>query len=149
MKRVLLTGIDGFIGHHIAEGILKQTDWKVIGLSKIDTASTLHRLQDIEFWSQKYAGRVEFVFHDLRAPINPYVANRIGPVNYILHLAASTHVDRSIECPMEFVQDNVLRQRALLIKNGIGTSLVIPMRHPRLEEKSSRTVTTTRTDFPS
>ena len=108
MKRVLLTGIDGFIGHHIAEGILKNTDWKVIGLSKIDTASTLHRLQDIEFWSAKYAGRVEFVYHDLRAPLNPYVANRIGPVNYILHLAASTHVDRSIEYPMEFVQDNVV-----------------------------------------
>ncbi|MEK7563703.1 MAG: GDP-mannose 4,6-dehydratase [Patescibacteria group bacterium] len=108
MKRVLLTGIDGFIGHHIAEGILKNTDWKVIGLSKIDTASTLHRLQDIEFWSAKYAGRVEFVYHDLRAPLNPYVSNRIGPVNYILHLAASTHVDRSIEYPMEFVQDNVV-----------------------------------------
>lgn len=108
MKRVLLTGIDGFIGHHIAEGILKNTDWQLVGLSKIDTASTLHRLQDIDFWGQKYAGRVEFVYHDLRAPINAYVANRIGHIDYILHLAASTHVDRSIECPMEFVQDNVV-----------------------------------------
>ncbi|MFH0770844.1 MAG: GDP-mannose 4,6-dehydratase [Candidatus Peregrinibacteria bacterium] len=108
MKRVLLTGIDGFIGHHLAEGILKNTDWKVVGLSKIDTASTLHRLSDIDLWSRQFAGRVEFVYHDLRAPINAYVSNRIGPVNYILHLAASTHVDRSIECPMEFVQDNVV-----------------------------------------
>lgn len=108
MKRVLLTGIDGFIGHHIAEGILKTTDWKLIGLSKIDSASTLHRLADMDMWSGKFAGRVEFIYHDLRAPINPYIANRIGPVNYILHLAASTHVDRSIECPMEFVQDNVV-----------------------------------------
>lgn len=108
MKRVLLTGIDGFIGHHVAEGILKKTDWKIVGMSKIDSASTLHRLSDIEGWSEKYAHRVEFVHHDLRAPINPYVANRIGPVNYILHLAASTHVDRSIEAPMEFVLDNVV-----------------------------------------
>jgi dTDP-glucose 4,6-dehydratase len=114
MKRVLLTGIDGFIGHHVAEGILKNTDWKIVGLSKIDTASTLHRLQDIDFWSQKFAGRVEFVYHDLRAPINAYVSNRLGPVHYILHLAASTHVDRSIDCPMEFVMDNVVGTGNLL-----------------------------------
>jgi dTDP-glucose 4,6-dehydratase len=108
MKRVLLTGIDGFIGHHVAEGILKNTDWKIVGMSKIDSASTLHRLSDIEGWSEKFAHRVEFIHHDFRSPVNPYVANRIGPVNYILHLAASTHVDRSIEAPMEFVLDNVV-----------------------------------------
>lgn len=114
MKRVLLTGIDGFIGHHVAEGILKNTDWKLVGLSKIDSASTLHRLADIERWNQEFAGRVEFVYHDLRAPINAYASNRIGPVNYILHLAASTHVDRSIEYPMEFVLDNVVGTGNLL-----------------------------------
>jgi dTDP-glucose 4,6-dehydratase len=108
MKRALLTGIDGFIGHHFAEGILKNTDWKLVGLSKIDSASTLHRLTDIDLWAREFSDRVEFVYHDLRAPINPYICNRIGPVNYIFHLAASTHVDRSIECPMEFVQDNVV-----------------------------------------
>jgi dTDP-glucose 4,6-dehydratase len=108
MKRVLITGIDGFIGHHVAEGIMKNTDWTVVGLSKIDSASTLHRLTDMEDWNTKYAGRFRFIHHDLRSPINPYIANRIGPVNYILHLAAATHVDRSIEAPMEFVMDNVV-----------------------------------------
>ena len=107
MKRVLLTGIDGFIGHHLAEGILKNTDWKVVGLSKIDCASTLHRLTDMDRWKD-FAGRIEFIYHDLRSPVNAYVANHIGPVNYIFHLAANTHVDRSIEYPMEFVQDNVV-----------------------------------------
>ena len=108
MKRVLLTGADGFIGHHIVEAIMKNTDWHIVGLSKIDSASTIHRLADIEDWQEKYKDRFQFVFHDLRSSINHYVANRIGPVNYILHLAASTHVDRSIDCPMEFVQDNVV-----------------------------------------
>jgi len=51
---------------------------------------------------------MSFVFHDLRAPINGYVAHRLGEVDHVLHLAASTHVDRSITCPMEFVQDNVV-----------------------------------------
>jgi len=108
MKRILLTGVDGFIGHHVAEGILKNTDWTIVGLSKIDAASTLHRLMDIEQWTTKYRDRFRFIYHDLRSPINPYVANRIGPINYILHLAASTHVDRSIDVPMEFVMDNVV-----------------------------------------
>lgn len=108
MKRVLITGIDGFIGHHLAEAILKNTDWKIVGLSKIDASSTLHRLSDMEDWANQFHDRFEFVYHDLRAPINHYVANRIGPINYIFHLAANTHVDRSIEVPMEFVLDNVV-----------------------------------------
>ncbi|MBT3293309.1 NAD-dependent epimerase/dehydratase family protein [Candidatus Peregrinibacteria bacterium] len=108
MKRVLITGVDGFIGHHLVEGILKNTDWKVVGLSKIDCASTLHRLTDMDHWDDSLKERFDFVYHDLRSPINPYIANRIGPVNYVLHLAANTHVDRSIEYPMEFVLDNVV-----------------------------------------
>lgn len=108
MKRVLITGIDGFIGHHLAEGILKNTDWKIVGLSKIDAASTLHRLSDMDDWANQFQDRFEFVYHDLRSPVNHYVANRIGPINYIFHLAANTHVDRSIEYPMEFVLDNVV-----------------------------------------
>ncbi|MCK5015434.1 MAG: GDP-mannose 4,6-dehydratase, partial [Candidatus Peribacteraceae bacterium] len=108
MKRVLITGVDGFIGHHLAEGILKNTDWKIVGLSKIDCASTLHRLTDMDCWSKEYQDRFEFVYHDLRSPLNHYLENRIGPINYLFHLAANTHVDRSIEYPMEFVQDNVV-----------------------------------------
>ena len=52
--------------------------------------------------------RVKIVFHDLRAEINPMVRREIGDVNYILHLAAGSHVDRSIDYPMEFVMDNVV-----------------------------------------
>jgi dTDP-glucose 4,6-dehydratase len=110
MNRVLLTGIDGFIGHHIAEAIMKETDWEVVGLSRIDGASTLHRLTEMDEWlsGRDFHSRTDFVFHDLRAPLNDYTKKRIGKIDYILHLAASTHVDRSIEYPMEFVQDNVV-----------------------------------------
>ena len=109
-KRVLLTGIDGFIGHHIAEGILKETDWEIVGMSRIDGASTVQRLYDMEEWrtGRMFADRVRFVFHNLRSPVNEYVAYQVGHIDYILHLAASTHVDRSIDTPMEFVMDNVV-----------------------------------------
>ena len=52
--------------------------------------------------------RVKIVHHDLKAELNPLVRSEIGKVDYILHLAAGSHVDRSIEYPMEFVLDNVV-----------------------------------------
>jgi dTDP-D-glucose 4,6-dehydratase len=47
-------------------------------------------------------------WHDLKAPLNEMIRKKIGKVNYILHLAAGSHVDRSIDYPMEFVLDNVV-----------------------------------------
>jgi dTDP-glucose 4,6-dehydratase len=109
-KRILLTGFDGFIGHHMVEGIMKETDWEIVGLSRIDGASTIQRLYDMDEWrkGRSFADRISFVYHNLRAPVNEYLSHQIGHIDSIFHLAASTHVDRSIECPMEFVQDNVV-----------------------------------------
>jgi len=107
-KRVLVTGLDGFIGHHIADVFLSKTDWDIVGLSKIDSASTLHRLSEMAATNGNFKDRVEFLYHDLRTPITEYLSQRLGSINYIFHLAASTHVDRSIECPLEFVLDNVI-----------------------------------------
>ena len=105
--RVLLTGLAGFIGHHVGEAILKSTDWEIVGLDRLDGTSTQHRLTEIEDW-EKHKHRVRFVWHDLKAELNGYVQDKIGPVDHIVHLAASTHVDRSILHPMEFVMDNVV-----------------------------------------
>jgi dTDP-glucose 4,6-dehydratase len=52
--------------------------------------------------------RLRIVHHDLKAEINPYLAQQIGPVDVIIHMAAGSHVTRSIENPMLFVQDNVV-----------------------------------------
>jgi dTDP-glucose 4,6-dehydratase len=52
--------------------------------------------------------RVKIVYHDLKAEINPQTRSMIGKVDIIMHLAAGSHVDRSIEFPMEFVMDNVV-----------------------------------------
>ena len=113
MKRVLVTGLAGFVGHHVGEGILKNTDWHLVGLDRLDVSGTLHRLKDIEIWDS-VKDRISFVWHDLKAPINEFVAEKIGAVDMIFHLAAATHVDRSIINPMEFVLDNVVATCNLL-----------------------------------
>lgn len=113
-KKVLITGAAGFIGHHLVEHILRTTNWEIVILDRLDISGNLHRLTDMDCWEENKS-RVSFVFHDLRAPIRGQTTHRIGEVNYILHLAASTHVDRSIDDPMIFVEDNVVGTTNLLL----------------------------------
>jgi len=105
--RVLLTGGAGFIGHHIAEHILKNTDWELTFLDRLDCSGNLNRIAGIDGWDE-VKSRCRWVWHDLRAPISELVAKQIGPHDYILHLAALTHVDRSIEDPLAAVYENVV-----------------------------------------
>lgn len=107
MKTLLITGGAGFIAHHIIETVLEKTDWNVVSLDRLDFSGNLNRLHDI-LKDNSERKRVRFVFHDLKAEINPMIANKIGKVDYVFHLAAGSHVDRSIDYPMEFVMDNVV-----------------------------------------
>jgi len=108
-KRVLVTGGAGFIAHHVINHILNTTDWEIVSLDRLDFSGNLNRLHDMmQDHSTENQKRVKVVFHDLKAEINPLTASRIGNVDYILHLAAGSHVDRSIDYPMEFVMDNVV-----------------------------------------
>jgi dTDP-glucose 4,6-dehydratase len=108
-KNVLLTGGAGFIGHHIVDYIISNTDWNITTLDRLDYSGNLNRLHEIlDGYSASDKKRVNVVFHDLKAEINPHVAHRIGAVDTILHIAAGSHVDRSIMYPMEFVQDNII-----------------------------------------
>jgi dTDP-glucose 4,6-dehydratase len=109
MKNVLVTGGAGFIAHHLIYYILKKTDWNIISLDRLDYSGNLNRLDNIlSNTSNENKSRVKIVFHDLKSEINPWVKKEIGDVDIILHLAAGSHVDRSIDYPMEFVLDNVV-----------------------------------------
>jgi dTDP-glucose 4,6-dehydratase len=107
IKRVLLTGGAGFIGHHLVEGILKNTNWDIVIIDRLDISGNTRRLTDIDVW-EKEKHRVKFIWWDLKAEISESVRKEIGQVNYVWHLAASSHVDRSILDPMSFVMDNVV-----------------------------------------
>lgn len=108
-RNVLLTGGAGFIGHHIVDYIIQNTDWRVTTLDRLDYSGNLNRLFEIlNKYSSEQKKRVNVVFHDLRADVNPHVAHKIGKIDTVLHVAAGSHVDRSISHPMEFVQDNIV-----------------------------------------
>jgi len=105
--RILITGLAGFIGNHLCEEILKNTDWEIVGLDRLDISGNLRRLTDMDIW-EKEKHRVKFIWWDLKAELNNQIIKEIGEIDYIWHLAASSHVDRSITDPMSFVMDNVV-----------------------------------------
>jgi len=108
-KKVLITGGAGFIAHTLVSHILRNTDWEVVTLDRLDYSGNLNRLDDIlSDCSTEQKKRLRIIFHDLKAEVNPQIKAAIGEVDYVLHLAAASHVDRSIEYPMEFVMDNVV-----------------------------------------
>ena len=109
MKKVLITGGAGFIAHHIIAYIIKNTDWEIVTIDRLDISGNLNRLHEIlDNFSPEDKKRLKIVFHDLKAEINSQIMSAIGEPDIILHLAAASHVDRSISYPMEFVLDNVV-----------------------------------------
>ena len=109
MKNVLITGGAGFIAHHLIYYLLKKTNWNIVSLDRLDYSGNLNRLDNIlSQLDEKDKQRVKIVYHDLKSEINPWIKKEIGDVDIVLHLAAGSHVDRSIDYPMEFVLDNVV-----------------------------------------
>jgi len=112
MTKLLITGGAGFIGHHIVKRVLASKDWDIVLLDRLDYSGNLNRIDHLlktEFNNNPdFTKRVKFVFHDLKGEINPLIAGALGDVNIIFHLAAGSHVDRSISNPLEFVMDNTV-----------------------------------------
>jgi len=108
-KNVLVTGGAGFVAHHVIENLLRNTDWNIISLDRLDFSGNLNRLADMmDQFDATTKKRVRVVHHDLRAELNSMLQYDLGDVNLVLHLAAGSHVDRSIADPMSFVLDNVV-----------------------------------------
>jgi dTDP-glucose 4,6-dehydratase len=103
--KALITGGAGFIGHHVVEHLLDNTDWHLTLIDRLDISGNLNRLAEVGAAKNP---RVKFVYHDLKAPISDQLLRQIQSFDYIVHLAAATHVDRSIEDPLSFVYDNVV-----------------------------------------
>lgn len=102
-KTVLVTGAGGFVGHHVVEHLLANTDWNVIGTYTYNHHGDPWRLEHLS-----NEPRLQLVHLDCAAPWGK-IGERLAKqgVDYVLHLAADSHVDRSITDPVPFVQNNV------------------------------------------
>jgi dTDP-glucose 4,6-dehydratase len=104
--RCLVTGISGLMGSNVLEHLLVETDWEIVGLASWKHKGVPERIADSTYY-QEHKERVTIITHDLQAPIVDMTARNIGPIDYIIHCAADSHVDRSIEDPVPFILNNV------------------------------------------
>lgn len=106
--RLLITGGAGFIGSHFVRHILgKYPDYQVINLDKLTYAGRLDNLADCEA-----NPRYTFIKGDIADP--DVVEKAMKGVDMVAHLAAETHVDRSIESATPFIHSNVVGTQVLL-----------------------------------
>jgi dTDP-glucose 4,6-dehydratase len=110
MKRVLLTGHGGFVGHHCLEYLLKHTDWEFICIDSFRHKGTCRRVVEIE----GDLSRVKTFKHDLSVPFDDQLISLIfertshseKPIDYIFNLASESAVERSTQDPVGCIRNN-------------------------------------------
>jgi dTDP-glucose 4,6-dehydratase len=109
MKTVFVTGGAGFIGSEVVRQYMAQTDYAVVNIDKLTYAGNLESLIGIESEPRYHFARVDICDADALAQL----FEKYRP-QAVMHLAAESHVDRSIDGPDAFMQTNIIGTYTLL-----------------------------------
>ncbi len=110
MKKILITGGAGFIGSHVIRLFVnKYPDYAIVNLDALTYAGNLENLRDVE-----NAPNYSFVKGDITDEIFINQLFTDQSFDAVIHLAAESHVDRSILDPLSFVKTNVIGTAVLL-----------------------------------
>ena len=111
MYNVLITGITGMVGSHLADYLLENTDWKIYGLARWNDS-----LENIEHLSAEINSkeRIELVYGDLNDLASLLSAVDKSKPGYVFHLAAQSYPQTSFDSPIETLQTNILGTTNLL-----------------------------------
>ncbi len=107
--KLIVTGGAGFIGSALIRYLMENSDYQVLNIDKLTYAGNLQSLPDLEANPNYQFKHVDICDREQIQQI----FNSFQP-DAIMHLAAESHVDRSIDSPLEFVQTNVMGTAVLL-----------------------------------
>ena len=108
-KTVLVTGGAGFIGSAVVRRLLREPDCTVVNLDKLTYAGWRETLVDVETHPGYFFEQADVV----DGPVVERIIRQYQP-DVIMHLAAESHVDRSIDSPSEFIQTNIIGTSVML-----------------------------------
>lgn len=102
-KTVLITGGAGFIGSALVRYLINETDVNVVNVDKLTYAGSLHSLGGVDASERHHFHQDDITDNTaIKALFVQYQPD------YVMHLAAESHVDRSIDGPGEFIQTNIV-----------------------------------------
>ena len=108
-KNILVTGGAGFIGSAVVRYLINNTDNRVLNVDKLTYAGNLESLESVN-----NNPRYQFLHADICDKVAMTKAFDDFEPDIVMHLAAESHVDRSIDGPMDFIQTNIIGTYTLL-----------------------------------
>ena len=104
-KRILITGGAGFIGSNFINRLLKETDSLLFNIDKMNYSSDPYFIKDLQ---NEHSYRFNHFKVDLKNAKDTLNAIEKSDPDLVINFAAESHVDRSLELPINFIDSNII-----------------------------------------